>query len=206
MANRDGSGPGTGVVALAILVWVVAIFAGFTALWRYKSTPGRIASAHPETWPAASVLPHPADRAVLVMFAHPHCPCTQASISELARLMAHLPGRLRADVVMMRPEGMSGAWERTSLWDRAAAIPDVTVVDDAEGREAARFHAATSGLTLVYDHGGELLFAGGITASRGHEGDSFGRRRIVSLLTTGTADRRTSPVFGCALFQEGGPP
>ena len=42
-------------------------------------------------------------------------------------------------------------------------------------------------------------FSGGLTSSRGHEGDSFGVRRIASLLTTGTADRRDSPVFGCAL-------
>ncbi|HLB76837.1 MAG TPA: hypothetical protein VJO72_07370, partial [Candidatus Dormibacteraeota bacterium] len=49
---------------------------------------------------------------------------------------------------------------------------------------------------------GRLLFQGGITATRGHEGDSFGQERIASLLTTGAADRADAPVFGCALEQE----
>jgi hypothetical protein len=90
-------------------------------------------------------------------------------------------------------------WEHTDLWQTASTIPGAAALRDDDGIEAARFGAATSGFTVVYDAHGRLLFRGGLTASRGHEGDSFGQRRVVSLLTTGAADRSDSPVFGCAL-------
>ncbi len=97
------------------------------------------------------------------------------------------------------PEDVPEGWEQTDLWRTVAAIPGALPLRDDTALEAARFGARTSGHTAVYDAAGSLLFSGGITASRGHEGDNFGRRRIDSLLTTGTADRRNSPVFGCAL-------
>jgi hypothetical protein len=75
----------------------------------------------------------------------------------------------------------------------------VTTVRDDDGVEAARFQALTSGATALYDPQGRLLFSGGITSARGHEGDSFGIRRISSLLRTGKADRADAPVFGCSL-------
>lgn len=180
-------------------LWVAALASGFTVLARYKNTPGRVEAGTSADWPVGTRLARRPGRASLVMFAHPHCPCTRASINELARLMPRLPAGTAAHVLFVRPSETAADWEQTDLWRSAASIPGVSVVRDDEGVEAARFHALTSGLTLVYDGGGHLLFHGGITASRGHEGDSFGQRRILSLLTTGQADRNDSPVFGCAL-------
>jgi hypothetical protein len=57
-------------------------------------------------------------------------------------------------------------------------------------------------VAVLYDARGRLLFSGGLTSARGHEGDSFGLRRIRSLLLTGEADRRDAPVFGCSLHHE----
>ena len=74
----------------------------------------------------------------------------------------------------------------------------MTVIRDEGGAEALRFRAAASGLVLLYDGQGRLRFAGGITSSRGHEGDSFGRRRILAVLAGASADREDAPVFGCA--------
>jgi hypothetical protein len=193
----------TPAVALAIGLWLAALGTGFSFLWAYKSKPGQVSTQHPVEWPRGSSLVRDSARHTLVMFAHPRCPCTQASVSELARLMTELHGRMAAYVVVVKLQGLDEGWELASLGQRASVIPGVTVVRDPEGQEAARFGALTSGLALVYDSGGALEFAGGITASRGHEGDSFGKRRIVSLVTTGTADRRQSPVFGCALGHAG---
>jgi hypothetical protein len=186
-------------VAVAMALWLACLGVGFSLLWRYKSTPGRVMQTHPAKWPNDTALTRDPTRHTLVMFAHPRCPCTQASVSELGRLMAELHGSLAAYVVVVKLEGVDQGWELASLGQRASLIPGVRVVRDPDGHEAARFGALTSGLALVYDGRGDLQFAGGITASRGHEGDSFGKRRIVSLVATGTADRRTSPVFGCAL-------
>ena len=115
------------------------------------------------------------------------------------KLLPRLGPQVSAWVVVARPVDEPD-WDEAALWDRAASIPRVRVFRDDDGVEAERFHAATSGLTLLYDATGRLRFAGGITEQRGHEGDNFGTRRIESLVKTGTADRADSPVFGCTLL------
>ena len=67
------------------LAWTAAVFTGLALVWRYKATPGAEADA-PRTWPAASSVRHVPGRPTLVMFAHPKCPCTRASLDELATL------------------------------------------------------------------------------------------------------------------------
>ncbi len=133
------------------------------------------------------------------MLAHPHCPCTRASVGELARLMTRCEGLLTARVLFFEPPDAPEGWVRTDLWRSAAAIPGVDVLEDESGVEAGRFGATTSGQTVLYDVNGRLLFRGGITGARGHAGDNAGRSAIVSLLTGGTAGRMETSVFGCAL-------
>ncbi len=139
----------------------------------------------PARWPANSAIPRTAGLASIVLVAHPHCPCTRASIEELARLMARLDGRATAAVVFVRPRGVPQDWEKTDLWRSAARIPGVTVVSDAAGREASGFGAQASGQTLLYSARGDLQFSGGITGSRGHAGDNLGQSSVISLVTTG---------------------
>jgi len=188
--------------ALGIL-WIAVVAAGFTALGRYKSTPAD-QDRPPARWPAESRIPGPAGRPTLLMFAHPRCPCTQATVSELGRLMAIMAGRVSAYVLMVEPEGVPADWARTGLADRVSTVPGVTLLRDEGGREAARFRALASGLTVLYSADGRRVFSGGITASRGHEGDSFGRRRLLAILDGRPIDRDESPVFGCTLGA--GPP
>ena len=183
-------------------LWLLMIGTGISLLWSYERTSG-VAAAALNQWPADSSVRHSTDRATLVMLAHPRCPCTRASLGELARLMARAQGRVTAYVLFVKPSGFADGWEKTDLLSSASAIPGVTVVRDDEGVEAARFRAATSGQTMLYDAEGKLLFSGGITRARGHEGDNAGRAAIVSLLTTDEAGQTGTPVFGCPLFAEG---
>jgi hypothetical protein len=179
-------------------LWLGGLAIGAKALWDYQSTPG--AAANPEErWPASSRLARDPDRATLIMLAHPRCPCTRASLGELAVLMQRLRGRVAAHVIFVRPRGVPEGWEQTDTWRAASGIPGVEVWKDEGGIEAARFAAKTSGQVLLYDRAGRLAFNGGITPIRGHLGDSTGQERIVSLVTTGKADAATSRVFGCAL-------
>ena len=187
------------ILLAATVLWLFAISAGLSVLWGYENAPGVGAKA-PASWPVASHIQRATDRATLVMLAHPHCPCTRASIGELALLMAQSQGRVTAYVLFLKPPGFSDEWEKTDLWQSAAIIPGVNVLIDDDGVEARRFHAATSGQTMLYDAGGRLLFSGGITGSRGHSGDNAGRSAIVSLLNTGAAERADTFVFGCQLF------
>jgi hypothetical protein len=188
------------LIATSVL-WLLLIGTGIGFIWNYESTPGQAAAA-PDHWPTASRIQRATDRATLVMLAHPHCPCTRASIGELARLMTQAQGRVTAYVLFVKPTGFSTEWEKTDLWASAAAIPGVQVVGDDEGIEAGRFHAATSGQTMLYDTQGQLLFSGGITSARGHAGDNAGRTALVSLLTTNESEQKQTPVFGCPLFAQ----
>jgi len=179
--------------------WLLAVVAGFLALWIYKTRPGHERWTAPREWPAQTSVRAAAGRATLVMFAHPRCACTRASISELARMMARFHERLEARVLFSDADPQ---FVQSDLWTNAQRIPGVTVQADRSGAEAKRFGVQTSGGVVVYDARGKLAFQGGITSARGHEGDSFGQRRIAALLEGGTPDRADAPVFGCALENE----
>jgi hypothetical protein len=137
------------------------------------------------------------------MLAHPRCPCTRASMSELAKIMARLQGKVRAYVLFLKPQDSGADWDDTDLRRSASEIPGVTVLSDLDGAEARRFGAETSGHTLLFDPGGQLLFSGGITESRGHAGGNDGESAIVSLVNNHSADRAKTFVFGCSLFDHG---
>ena len=186
------------ILITACGTWMLMIGIGLGLLWDYENSPGPTAAA-PLRWPAESRIHLATDRATLIMLTHPHCPCSRASIGELARLMAQTQGRVTAYILFLKPAGFSDDWEKTDLWESAASIPGVEVVVDDDGVEARRFHAVTSGQTVLYDAEGRLLFSGGITGSRGHSGDNAGRSAIVSLLNTGEAGRAETVVFGCPL-------
>jgi len=186
--------------AIAGAAWLLAVAAGFGALLRYASTPAPQDAAPPERWPAATTLTRASARPQLLLFAHPRCPCTRASVAELARIMGRFHDRLDARVLVVQPPGADDRFADSALRERAGTIPGVKVSVDRDGVEARRFGAVASGTVLLYDGSGRLLFHGGITSARGHEGQSFGQQRIASLLTTGRADSDQAPVFGCVLF------
>src|SRR5258707_12024279 len=122
--------------------WAAAVGVGGWRLWGFDATAGSFARAQP-IWPVESRLLRNAAMPAVVLLVHPHCPCSRATIEELARLMADGHGKLTATVVMLRPSGAAEGWEHSDLWQSAAAIPGVTVVADFEGRGSPRVCAAT---------------------------------------------------------------
>src|SRR5947209_1990485 len=78
--------------------WAAAVASGGWQLWTYASTAAPQAQA-PVQWPVPSNLSHDAMLPTLVMAVHPKCPCSRASIGELARLMAQCDGKLAATVL-----------------------------------------------------------------------------------------------------------
>jgi hypothetical protein len=115
--------------------------------------------------------------------------------------MTFCRGRVQAYAVFVKPTTAAGdaQWDHGDLWTSAVQIPGVIAVCDVDGKESQRFQAATSGLAILYDRGGQILFRGGITASRGHSGDNLGRSAIVDLLTQGSALVDHTEVYGCEL-------
>jgi hypothetical protein len=183
------------------VAWIAALALGLGALLNYENAPGRIGTVS-STWPTESKIHLATSEKTLVMLTHPHCPCTRASVSELAQIMARVQGKVRAYVLLLKPEDSDAAWDDTDLRRSAAKIPGVTVLADPDGAEARRFGAETSGHTLLFDSAGHLLFSGGITASRGHAGDNPGESAIVSLINNHAADRAKTFVFGCSLVDQ----
>jgi hypothetical protein len=186
------------ITTLLGAVWMAALAFGGRVLFKYETTAGRIGSVA-SSWPSVSVVPRQTDKPTLLMMAHPHCPCTRASVGELAQVMAHEVGKVNAYVLFVKPPGADADWDDTDLRRTAAAIPGVTVLTDENGTEAARFGAETSGHTLVFDRNGTLVFSGGITASRGHAGDNAGESAVLAALNQEPILHNRTPVFGCSL-------
>lgn len=178
--------------------WLVGVGLGLRASLNYEGTASAPASPQNQ-WPRESKIPRTPGLPTIVVMAHPHCPCTRATIGELSLLMTRVHNQATAAVVFVRPPGVPVNWELTDLWQDAKRIPGVTVMKDEGGEEAALFGALASGQTMLYDAQGKLEFSGGITAGRGHAGDNAGRSTIVELVTQGHSEIATTPVYGCAL-------
>lgn len=185
-----------------IILWLSTAIGGVIYLTRYENTPAEKNVSYPAVFPAESHIERHAERSTLIFFAHPKCPCTRASLRELARLMTDVNGKLQAYVVFSKPKDESEEWTATDLRASAEVIPNVRVLIDEDERETKIFNAQTSGLTLLYDREGNLRFDGGITASRGHEGDNAGSRAIFEIITKENEQNAETLVFGCPLHKK----
>lgn len=180
--------------------WLVAVGIGFVLLAGHSNRPAESAvpSSH---WPQHSQIDLSQTGATLVMFAHPYCPCTKASLGELEKLLARAGGAVTPWIVVLETQVTSSARQSIELQQLTAAIPGVRVLADADGAEAIRFQAMSSGETFLYDANGTLLFSGGITFARGHFGDNLGRSAIETLLSGGSPSCSQTPTFGCPLAE-----
>jgi hypothetical protein len=178
--------------AAAVLVWALLVGAGFHWFNQYKTTPGAQLDA-PRLWPADSSVKPGKGRSSLLLFLHPQCDCSRATLEEL-KVILNGARDVSASIVVEELDGVplqGGPWQES--------IPGATVVFDKNGAEAKRFGARTSGQVYLYDAAGRLQFSGGITASRGHAGDNTGRQAVQDLLAGKPAHWDTHAVFGCAL-------
>jgi hypothetical protein len=188
------------VALIATFIWGPAVAIGFLALQLHGSLPGQIGAAI-EHWPNSSRVPLTRGRPTLVMAVHPQCPCTRASASELARVLTSWQGLAEVYILIFLPERAGHSWVTPEALRRLGTMPSVHLIDDPAGEEAAHFGARTSGLVALYAQNGRLLFRGGITGTRGHEGDNAGRRALIGLIRNNRSSYpRETPVFGCPIF------
>jgi hypothetical protein len=184
--------------AIAILtVSGAATLAGLGCLVAFNGTPGRQA-AGPAVWPVRSAIKLSPTVPTIILFAHPMCSCTAATLEELDRVVLARRPSPAVRILFVRSDP---AWKPNDLWRRAEKLSGASVEWDEDSREARLFGAQISGLVFLYNTKGNLLFQGGITGSRGHSGDNYGAERLGAALDTGrSAAVSRSPVFGCALF------
>jgi hypothetical protein len=178
-------------------LWFLGCATAVALLAIYSQTPGAGGAAVPVLVDDLAIAPDP-DRPTLVMFVHPRCPCTRASVEELARLQRRLKGRFATRVVFAVPAGMAEHWHESTLWEQAAGLHDCERITDQGGAITQRAGAATSGTVGLYAPDGRLLFWGGITPSRGHAGDNLGSDAITDYFK-GAAYADRADVYGCPL-------
>jgi hypothetical protein len=146
-------------------------------------------------------------RPTLYLFMHPRCPCTRATIAQLERVLT-TTGLDRSElpevvVVATVPRGSNQAWRVSDTLTQASNLPNATVHFDAGGALARRFGAQASGSVALYAADGGLLFAGGVTVSRGHEGDSRGASQLLNQIQKPEEGLPvTAPALGCRLCLE----
>lgn len=185
-------------MALAGVASLAVVIAGFFVLLRDQWLPGAAGSAQ-SRWPDAAPIELDRERPTLLLFAHPQCPCTRATVGELDRIAARCRDRARMIVFFLSEPELGDPWTQTDLWTRASRIPGVEVRADIHGAIARRFGVRTSGHVLLYTRHGGLVFEGGITDSRGHAGDNPGEEFVVNGILDGATELVSMPVYGCSL-------
>ena len=189
---------GRALVYGSALLWIAAALGGSLYMFVYESRPAP-RSALAQVWPEQTGLARNPSGFSLVIAVHPKCSCTRASVAELNKLMLGFGGRVHAVALVVKPFELPDLWSESDVTARLREIPNVEVVRDLGGAKAGAFGAQSSGQTLLYDNAGHLVFDGGITAFRGHEGPSVGGETLKQLVAgTGVAGTRTK-VFGCSL-------
>lgn len=170
----------------------------------YQDTRPGLKGLSATTFPSSDQLSRMSDRSTLILFLHPRCPCSRASVRELDRILASESQRVFTTVVFTCPPGSTADFHLGTLWESVERIPHIQVVVDHEGSLARSHGAATSGHAFLYDSNGVLAFEGGITSARGHEGDNTFAAQLKSCLQEPPSSSLIStPVFGCPLFVEG---
>jgi hypothetical protein len=185
--------------SLLTAAWLTAVTVGLFLLADYSSRPGA-AARPPAEWPVAAEIARDPVRLTALMFVHPHCPCSRASLAELEVLMHRAAERVDVRIIFTTPAENPAAWSQSDLWERAAAHRDWQVLADPDARLARQFGVKTSGHVLLYDRKGRLQYAGGVTPGRGHVGESGGQAAVRALVAGQSSGTPTQcAVFGCAL-------
>src|SRR5207248_3929925 len=110
-------------------LWLLAVALGMVALWNYTQRPGT-SGTPPHVWPKSSSIHATPGQFRLIAVIHPHCPCSRATIGELAVIMAHSAGRVSASAIFVGSPDSDSDWIHTDLWRKAAAIPGVHSLKD----------------------------------------------------------------------------
>lgn len=93
-------------VALGVL-WLGLSCGGLVLLAWYGGSPGTSRAAPPQ-WPVDSSIHLSEQGATLIVFAHPHCPCTRANLGELEKIVARSGSTLDALTLCDDPRQSGG--------------------------------------------------------------------------------------------------
>lgn len=189
----------------AFALWVIAVVAVLGSMIVYGGSAGAQRPA-PEIWPSNTTIVRSLDRPTLLVFLHPDCPCSRATLDNLEPIV----GNRDIAVVLVclgeidlatreELDGLGGCQRQLRRWDKHS---NITVLSDPDGEETDRFGAATSGFCLLFDAQGKLAYHGGVTSSRGHRGANAGAKSLKTILDGSGPAASSYPVYGCALQED----
>lgn len=188
---------------LTVAAWLGVVAVGVAWQIRYETKAGSAGSL--ELAESAGMgVPERMREGRIVMALHPRCPCSGASVANLAEVARRArPGTSIRVLAGIPLDARGEEWLATPNCEAVRAIPGVELVADPGGRLGALHGLTTSGHVLAYDAGGALRFSGGITESRGNPEGGAALEGLVAILETlqeRTGERGailTTPVFGC---------
>lgn len=196
--DQKNTGAVKALLVLAYLMWGGLLFIGHLVLFEYEMTASPLADTK-RIFPEKSVVQLARGRQNIILFIHPMCPCTMASVDELAELMHVGQEDAIGTVIALMPTELKSEWSSQPVFSALKRIRNVSISYDSDGSQAATFGATTSGHVLIYDGRGVLQFSGGITASRGHSGDNANLQAAKNIILDRNPKFATTPVLGCAL-------
>jgi hypothetical protein len=194
--------PGT---KLVVTTWLGLVGSGLGLLLHHGVAQGATGTSPTSiSERLASTLQWTKERPLLVLCAHPQCPCLPSTLGELKRVLVKAPP-VDLRVVLLIPSEKPPEWNPEEVTALRTALPNATFVEDPDGTLAGQLGALTSGHVLLFDTGGQLQFSGGITAGRAHVGDNDAGRTLTRVLGGNCGRLATTPVFGCPLNADEGP-
>ena len=178
---------------IAGAIWLGASVGAIYSLQAYKSQAGPMTPRASKKVPVNHGPPYR-----LVMFVHPKCPCTSASLSELDRIVRRATRRVQVEVVAVGVSPSDIDDIESSSLAFARMIPGAVVRAETPG-EGERLGAGTSGHLAAFDAMNCELFRGGITRARAHYGNSQGGCAVSEIIQGASPSLRSRPVYGCQL-------
>lgn len=180
------------------LAWLLVTVGAFVTLVDFGFRPGSAAAAT-KRWPERAPVPRDLSRPTLVVFLHPACTHSQATLDQLVDLLRVTRGEVAVHLLFRLDPIHEPDPELTPLRQRALGLTGTAVGDDTAGQAARLFGATHSGQVLLYGVGGELLFSGGISAVADGNTPHPGRAALQALLTGNPTSENSALVHGCPL-------
>ncbi len=156
-------------------------------------SPGK-GGASPNRFPSVNRVALNNNKPTVLVFVHPLCPCTPATISQLETITtaAHITVIQSGPAVGLNKPDTSHRSTQDHRLGRQ--------MSDASGELSRAFGAMTSGHVVAYSPEGELLFSGGVTPGRAMTGPSKGLTELREALQSHRRVSTSTDVFGCSIF------
>lgn len=189
-------------IAIIGFFWVCSILLSYGYIIYYHQVEGS-SDRSARDWPLNANLSLDSQKPTMVLAVHPKCPCTVATCRELARLLlrAHRPVKIYALVFTPSPNPDGEEWFNSPTMSDLKRVPLLEMIKDENGELAQSFGMSTSGDIRLYSSNRHLLFAGGITASRAHEGECAATDKLFSRIRGESSQYFEYPVFGCPITE-----